>query len=186
MMNIILNTIKYFLTTAIVLLLILVIFLFMSAKLNPDKIPGIMGYKMLTVLSGSMRPSFDPGDVVIIKDQETSKLTSGDVITFSREDVYVTHRISEVKDDNGTLSFITKGDANATKDQALVPESDIEGVLLFHIPYLGFILQEISGPYGLLLLVILPIVILLITELIERRNKRSTKKDRYKPVDMDM
>lgn len=185
-MKIFFNAIKYFFTTAIVLLLILVIFLFMSTKLNPNEIPGIMGHKMLTVLSGSMRPAFDPGDVVIINEKKPSELTKGDVITFSREDVYVTHRIVDAKEENGSLSFVTKGDANQTNDQALVPESAIEGVLLFHIPYLGFILQEISGPYGLLLLVILPIAILMIAELLERRKKKSNKKDRYKPVDMDL
>ena len=67
----------------------------------------------LTVLSGSMVPTYDPGDVVIVRDADTRDLEVGQVITFqptSDDPRLTTHRVVQV-----TYGFCT---ARATSRRA--------------------------------------------------------------------
>ncbi len=62
-------------------------------------VPKATGSKPLTVLSGSMVPAYDPGDVVIVRPTAFDSLQAGDVITFqpvSDDPRLTTHRIETV------------------------------------------------------------------------------------------
>ena len=107
-------------TTVLVSLLVLLAALLWGFRL--------LGYEILVVQSGSMEPSYHVGSLVYVKPVDASKLEAGDVITFELGGgVRGTHRIIEVLDDNGSLSFRTKGDANNDVDQSLVAERNIIG-----------------------------------------------------------
>ncbi|MCW8171877.1 signal peptidase I [Natrialba swarupiae] len=59
-------------------------------------VPGVIGAEYsFVVLTGSMAPAIDPGDVVIVGETEPTTIESGDVITFVRDgaDTPVTHRV---------------------------------------------------------------------------------------------
>ena len=61
---------KWILNIILITLIILVVFSGISilqSKKNPGKIPSIMGYSNMSVLSGSMRPMLEPGDMIILK-----------------------------------------------------------------------------------------------------------------------
>ena len=126
-----------------------------------------LGYEVLVVQSGSMEPVYHVGSLVYVKSVEPEKLEVGDVITFELGNgVRGTHRIIEILDNNGELSFITKGDANEMEDNKPVVEDAIVGQVRFTIPKLGFFITYIQQPPGtyiaisvaamLLLLIILP------------------------------
>lgn len=127
----------------------------------------LLGYEVLVVQSGSMEPNYHVGSLVYAKPVDASELETGDVITFELGGgVRGTHRIIEVLDDNGSLSFRTKGDNNDDADfNPVLPEA-IVGEVKFTIPYLGFLITYIQQPPGtyvtisvvaaLLLLTILP------------------------------
>jgi signal peptidase len=78
--------------------------------------PRILGYQTSTMLTGSMAPVINPGDVVVTVPTPVKDVKVGDVITYHIpvEDHRVeTHRITEVTTtaDGGT-AVQTKGDAN--------------------------------------------------------------------------
>ena len=77
----------------------------------------ILGYKPLIVTSGSMRPSIEPGAVVLIHSIKKQDLKIGDVVTFSRAgNVNTTHQIVAIKE-NGTFveGEIVECDLNGVK-----------------------------------------------------------------------
>jgi len=69
------------------------------------------------VLSNSMAPAFYTGDLVTIE-TNYEELSIGDVILYRVEklNIIVIHRIYDIYDENGTLYFAVKGDANKQPD----------------------------------------------------------------------
>ncbi|MFD1564282.1 signal peptidase I [Haloarchaeobius amylolyticus] len=124
-------------------------------------VPGIVGGDdAYIVTSNSMEPTIEAGDVVVTKAVSPDEIESGDVVTFNADGVadrgYVTHRVVEVREENGERYFKTKGDANEDPDQGYVPASAAHGVQHLHIPYLGYLLLFARSTLGLVVLVILP------------------------------
>lgn len=126
-------------------------------------IPG--NYKVKVVMSGSMEPAIHTGSVVVIKPEKN--YTVGEVITFGKDtkkNIPTTHRIAEMRVQDGKYVYRTKGDANKTSDMNEVQESAIIGKVLFSIPFLGFVLDFAKKPLGFALLVILPAVAIIADE----------------------
>ena len=92
---------------------------------------GIFNYKSIAILSNSMNPTFNKGDVVIYKD--TKNIVPGDIIVFQYGSQITVHRLISINE-----YYVTKGDANNTVDYIKVQKEDIKGVYQFHIKYLGY------------------------------------------------
>ena len=112
----------------------------------------LVGLRPLTVLSGSMEPTYHVGSLIYVKSVDYKDLKAGDVITFMLdEDTLATHRIVEVvpdEDDPATLRYRTKGDANEFEDGSLVHYKNVVGTPVFTIPELGYIANYIQNPPG--------------------------------------
>ncbi|WP_148415577.1 signal peptidase I [Haloferax sp. KTX1] len=126
-----------------------------------------------TVLSGSMSPTFDAGDVVVVRDVPPADISEGDIITYreagsaitdERTD-RVTHRVVAVDRSGDSPVFRTKGDANEDVDSDPVAADRVVGRVWFHVPYLGLAAQFVQSGLGLVLFVILPGALLVVTEL---------------------
>lgn len=96
-----------------------------------------------TVLTGSMEPTINPGDVVILQPLNGSVPAIGDIVTYTgkrfdgTEVAKFTHRIIE---GNAQEGFVLKGDANENADIQKVQVSDIVGKVAFTVPFVGRIL----------------------------------------------
>lgn len=107
----------------------------------------IVGLYPYTVLSGSMEPHYHVGSIIYIKDVDPATLSVGDPVTFQlRDGTVVTHRIEEIRSDDGLL-FKTKGDANNVSDSPISADSII-GKPVFSIPLLGYVANFIQNPPG--------------------------------------
>lgn len=127
-----------------------------------------LGYEVLVVQSGSMEPAYHVGSLVYVKPVDAAVLEVGDVITFELGGgVRGTHRIIEVLDDNGSLSFRTKGDNNDEADANPIRPKAIVGEVQFTIPYLGFLVAFIQQPPGKFIALSAAALILLLTILPE-------------------
>jgi signal peptidase I len=95
---------------------------------------------VVAVESNSMVPAFYRGDILILRGENASLLKVGDVIVYSPEgqSVPIVHRIISINQDG---SFQTKGDANAGQlsFEKHISPSEIHGVVIFIIPYVGWI-----------------------------------------------
>ena len=112
-------------THASYLLTIIISILFVSFML------GLFSYQPIAILSNSMNPTFQRGDIVIYKKED--KIVPGDIIVFQYQNQIIVHRVIYINE-----YYITKGDANNTVDYIKVQKEDIKGVYQFSIQYLGY------------------------------------------------
>lgn len=110
---------------------------------------GVFKYQPVAVLSGSMSPTFNRGDAVVIQKltkAEKNELKKGDIIQFTSGSKYVVHRIVEIgNDEYGNKTFTTKGDHNNGNDAFAVGIDQVVGKVSFVIPYIGYPSVWLSG-----------------------------------------
>jgi signal peptidase len=133
-------------------------------------VPGVVGAESsYVVLSDSMSPTIQAGDVVVVRDVDAATLREGDVVTFqsAREGGpdRVTHRIVEVVEGDDGRAFRTKGDANEEADSGLVVPSQVVGRVWFTLPLVGHLVTFAGTDAGLVAFVIVPSALLVVTEL---------------------
>ncbi len=103
---------------------------------------GVFPIYPSVILTGSMEPEIFPGDIVLIQkfseEQEVYSLSENDVINFKRENITITHRIIAVLyDQEGNISFQTKGDNNKVADDIIVMANDLNGIIKKVVPKIG-------------------------------------------------
>jgi signal peptidase I len=138
--------------------------------------PHVFGYRTMTMLTSSMAPQIEPGDITIVTPIAVSEVTEGMVISYHipvADHSVVTHRVVSVESGPaGTVTVQTKGDANEAVDpwtaqlhggtayqvRAVIPEAGhliqalrtptIAPVLLYGAPTLlvGWLLLSIWRP----------------------------------------
>ena len=107
-------------------------------------IPRMLGGTSLTVLTGSMQPTINPGDVIAVRDADPDEIRVGDIVTFqpvSGDPTLITHRVvgKGISPTEG-IFFTTQGDANSAPDDQIVA-AQLQGVYMYRVPYLGYLLQ---------------------------------------------
>ena len=143
----------YFLNVLIILvtiIIILAIYYFIQIKVFNKPYANIFGYTFFEVATGSMEPTIDVGDVIIVK--VTNEVNENDIIVCNKDNAFITHRLIRIEEEN----FITKGDANNTEDEPM-NKSDLVGKVVNIIPNFSLWKKVIYTPQ-----VIIPIFIMLI------------------------
>ena len=132
--------VSFGLLALIMLVAVLVIALPMLTKSTP-----------YTVLTSSMTPSYPAGTLVIVKPADVKQIRIGDVVTYqiaSNQPAVVTHRVIQIVEPttaDGTVSFITKGDANSLPDAKPVKPVQVRGVVWYAVPYIGWVNNVVNG-----------------------------------------
>jgi signal peptidase len=100
---------------------------------------GLFPVQPTTIISGSMRPNLDVGDVVIIAKVSADIIKPGDIIQFREaEGVTTVHRVVEVREIEGKRVFITQGDGNRAPDPDPVLTDNVVGKVILNIPKIGW------------------------------------------------
>lgn len=124
------------------------------------------GYKSFLIQSGSMEPSIMTGDIIVI--HQIDRYVKNDVITFQNEESrIITHRIIDIANKGKDTSFVTKGDANRSEDEGVVASSNILGKVIYVIPKLGFLVAFAKSLPGLIMLIAIPALALIISEVLK-------------------
>ncbi|CAM3033882.1 signal peptidase I [Skermania piniformis] len=125
--------------------LMLVLLLLVVAVL----IPWVSGATPYTVLTSSMRPTYPPGTLIVVRSVDPRKLAVGTAITYQIESGkpgVVTHRIIAIRDDGrGERRFITQGDNNNAPDKEPVRSVQVRGAVWYSVPYLGYLNNWTTG-----------------------------------------
>lgn len=112
-------------------------------------VPRIGGATPYTILTGSMRPTYPPGTMVVIRPALPDDIGTGTVITYQiapGQPAVVTHRVIAVaRHPDGDMRFQTKGDANNAVDEKWVRPEQVRGALWYAVPYLGYGSQLLTG-----------------------------------------
>ncbi|USK35858.1 signal peptidase I [Bacillus sp. F19] len=166
---------KFFIVIFVLLIVYIGVTVYQSSK-TPGSLPSFFGYTPLTVLSNSMQPHLQSGDLVLIKRVEFKDIEVNDVITFKESDTkFITHRVIDEKEQNGQAGFVTKGDNNNVEDSMIVMKDHLVGKQVASIPKLGYVSDFASGPIGFLLFITIPLtgyICLTVFERLSRQEKQ--------------
>jgi len=132
-----------------------------QSYLHPERVATFLGMGPLIVETGSMLPEIAPGDVVIAKKCDTSKLEKGEVIAYyDAKGIIVTHRIIAFDTgENGARLYTTKGDNNNVQDQNPVPQGKILGRVVKVFPDGGKVFRTLGEPLVIVLVVGVPLLL---------------------------
>ena len=159
--------------------LLINITLIIKSYTNADEVPSVGGYLPLIVLTDSMYPAIESGDLIICHTVEAEDVKVGDVISYFDPEgngtSIVTHRVTEVTTEDGGLAFRTKGDANNVEDSLLVPEKSLVGIYKSRIPGAGNIAMFMQTSTGLIVCVVLPLLLLVGYDVVRSRAQESKK-----------
>ncbi|WP_426763916.1 signal peptidase I [Pseudarthrobacter sp. 1G09] len=142
--------------------------------------PRVFGYQTSTMLTGSMSPLINPGDVVVSVPTPVTDLKVGDIVTYHIpvEDQRIeTHRITDVARAGSSTTIQTKGDANNGADPWTATMADDHAfTTVAVIPHLGDAIRALRSPVvGKVLLYGAPaILVLLLLTSIWSKPKEST------------
>ena len=141
---------------------------------------SVFNFRMFTVVSGSMRPKYDIGDVLIDKEIEPDDIKVGDDISYqgtvnSFKDKVVTHQVVGIEIVDGKYYFRTKGLANIVEDP-IVSEDQVYGKVIYKSFIISFIYKIVSTNVGFYAFIIVPILYIIISEIISTLLEKEEKK----------
>ena len=148
-----------------------------------EEVPSVAGKLPLIVLTDSMYPVIQSGDLIICSTAQPEEIETGDVIAFfdpaGNGTTIVTHRVLEVTELDGQTAWRTKGDNNNTEDRLLVTGEKLvavyEGTRLAGFGNVALFMQTTPG---LIVCVVCPILLLVGYDMIRRRMyEKANKQD---------
>lgn len=141
----------------------------------PLTLPKVFGYHIYTVISGSMEPEIPIGSLVYVKNLPPEEVQADEIIAFygaMDDGAIITHRV--VSNSKIMGEFITKGDANKTKDMNPIPYNNYIGKMVLSIPKAGGMVQTLAtmqGKIAAALVIGLAMLLELIAILLRRREE---------------
>jgi signal peptidase len=168
--------------TARVILLIILLFAATYGGVEALRIGLGSDSPLMVVSSGSMIPTLNVGDIIIVRGVAPQTITVGTIIIFHSPVDYempIVHRVIAVDQQGTGLFFQTKGDNNPVADGWRVPSGNLIGVYVAKIPYVGLLSLELRGPLGITVIILL---IALIIAIEYRESKPGSKKVPKQPV----
>lgn len=117
---------------------------YFQVKVMGKKNIELFGYTFFEVVSGSMAPAINVGDAIIVRTIHYD-INENDIITFSDNSEFITHRIISI---NGDI-IVTKGDANNSVDKSIKKDAII-GKVVKIIPEFGIYRDVFLTPKVLL------------------------------------
>lgn len=153
------------------IILLISIYNNVQTKILKNSYSSFFGYTVFGVQTGSMADAINAGDWIIVKKQDNFK--TKDIVTYVQDGEFITHRIVE----SYKNTFITKGDANNTKDSPINKEQ-IVGKVVKILPNFEILRKTLFNPIVLLFLMI---TLYLAIILFRKDNKNNSTFD-YKTI----
>lgn len=150
------------------IIILINVYSYVQIKIFNESYSSFFGYSVFEVQTGSMNPTISPSDVIIVKSDKNPNVN--DIITYRKNDDFITHRVVEKSGSN----YITKGDANNTRDTAITSD-DIVGKVVHILPKFGSIRKTILNPFVILTLII---TFITISWLFNRKKKKKIHIDK--------
>lgn len=127
----------------------------------------IAGHSMFRVVTGSMEPTIHVGALLICDDTKIEDIKVNDIVCFQSnmsviKGSVVTHRVVDIKEKDGVLKLVTRGDANPVADALYVTSSNLIGRVTWYSGQGNIIAKVISfmsGQIGFLACIVIPVLL---------------------------
>lgn len=166
--NKVLKFIGNFLYAILCIIVILMLAVVIFQRVTDNKI-AIGGYRMFTVITESMLPKYEVGDVLISKEYNLDEINVGDDVVYygkksNLKNKIITHQVVSKEFKDGEYIFETKGLANEENDPEIKGEQ-IYGKIVYKVVILSFIGKLIQNIYIFYFLIFIPIAIIIYKQL---------------------
>ena len=159
----ILSTLSYVLLTIAIIFCAIVIF-----QVATQGYVSFFGYSMFRVVTPSMEPEIPVGTFIISQKVNIEDIREGDIVSFVSKESYlhgsvVTHRVAGIKESNGELCLITRGDANNSVDAYYVTRENLVGKMTFNSEKDGFLVgfyEFVTNKHIFFLIVTIPLMVI--------------------------
>lgn len=175
----------------IIYTLAFIIVVFMLLIVIMQRISGndmaIGGIRIFTVVTGSMEPIYEVGDVLIAKEVEPEEIKVGDDIVYKGEkgsfkNRIITHRVISIeKQEDGNYEIITKGTANTEQDPE-INQTQVYGKIIYKLHLLSILGKMIKNVYVFYFMIIVPVAIIVYKRI---KNFRDDDEDEDEEEDND-
>ncbi len=160
---------KLLLVLKILIVVIILLLLFMSRYQRMDEQNSLFGYRVFVIVSESMKPRLNVGDMILVRERHPRNIEIGDMVSYQGlegdlDDKIITHQVEEIITEEGRRIFYTKGVNNILMDPA-VYEEQIYGVVEYRFIVLSVISKIIRSTAGFFLVVFIPSVIVIAFEI---------------------
>jgi signal peptidase I len=113
--------------------------------------PHVFGYRTMTMLTGSMAPKINPGDVTVATPLAVDDIKVGMIVSYHipvDDHHVVSHRVVSVQHEpGGSVTIQTKGDANDAVDPW---KATLQGDTAYQVravlPHLGRVIEAFRNP----------------------------------------
>ena len=169
-----------FIKVIVWIFVLLVIFVILVQRIFNNQV-SIGSYRMFTVVTGSMEPVYNVGDVVISKEVDPSTIKKGDDVVYLGEkddfkDKIVTHRVIKIEKKEGDYYFTTKGVANEYSDP-VISSNQIYGKVVYRPVVLSFLSGILNTRLGFYLLIFVPVAFLIFLEILDYIKRKEGELD---------
>ncbi len=168
-------------------ILILILVAVILQRVSNNQI-GLGGLKMYNIVTGSMVPVYNVGDVIIAKGVDANSLKVGDDVVYKGEegsfkDRVVTHRIINIQETGNGKVITTQGVANNAADPSISQEQ-ILGKVVYKLKILSLLSHFVNNNlFTMYFVIFLPIVLIIVINIV--RIKRSNKDEEDEDDDTD-
>lgn len=142
----------------LIILCVILIIIIVLQKVS-DSNRTILGYRIFRVVTGSMEPEYDIGEVVICKETDPNDIKVGnDIVYLGKYGEYngkiIMHEVTGIdKDENGNLNFHAKGLHNASMEDPQIKPSQIFGVVIFKSKILTLLYKLATSIYSAFIII---------------------------------
>jgi len=131
---------KAYLIIPLVVSILLVIIPAASFSSNP----------IITVTSDSMYPALNVDDQLLVNQVDITEIREGDIVAIDihfHDVPIITHRVVEVSEKNGETEIYTKGDHNVQRDDWVITQDSLVGLVVeINPPLLGLVADSVRYP----------------------------------------
>lgn len=142
-----------------------------------DSNRSIAGYRIFRVITGSMEPEYEVGEVVISKEVDPKSIKIGDDIVYlgaygEYNGKIIMHNVIAIdRDENGNLNFHAKGLHSSSVEDPQIKENQIYGVVKYTSPVLTLLYKLATNIYSVFVI----ITVLVLNVFIAFRNPKKEK-----------
>ena len=152
------------------LLIILIVSIIFVQRVSNNKVT-VGGYSMFAIVTESMVPKYEVGDMLIAKKVPFDEIkVKDDLVYLGKEGSFngkvVTHQVIDIEKDGDKNLYHTKGIANTIEDP-VVGQSQVYGVVVAKSNILSFLSKIVNNIYGFYFIVFIPFAVMIFLEFID-------------------
>ena len=171
----------------IIMCVILTIIIVFQKITNSNR--SIGGYRIFRVITGSMEPEYDIGQVVISKEVDVKDIKVGDDIVYlgkygEYNGKIIMHSVVAIdKDESGNLNFHAKGLHSSSVEDPQIKASQIYGVVKFKSKILTILYELATSIYSSFIIITVLVLNVFISFKLTGKNRIQQLEEHYEEQD---